>query len=89
VAKARAKKTRAKKAKVEETPEGVEVTFPGRVLPPALPPRRRLRHCPACGEGPVTRKDRYGTSKTAYLYECPVCVDPETCRPTRWKDPRG
>ena len=71
-----------------ETPEGVTVSYPDRVLPPAFAPLRRLRHCPACGEGPVRSAQRYGATSTAYLYECPRCVDPETCRPTRWKDPR-
>lgn len=73
---------------VEQTKDGVEVTFKGRILPPPVPPPAKPRHCKRCGEGPVPSKYRYGTTPGAYLYECPRCVDPETCRPTRWKEPR-
>lgn len=71
-----------------ETDEGVAVVFPGRILPPTLKPLRRARHCPSCGTGPVSHRQRYGVTELHYLYECPRCVDPETCRPTRWKDNR-
>ena len=82
------KKRRPRKPKAVETDSGVEITYPDRVLPPPLTPRRKARHCAKCGEGPVASTQRYGSTKTNYLYECPRCVDPETCRPTRWQEPR-
>lgn len=72
----------------EETEDGVTVTYPGRKLPPRFEPLRRRRHCPKCGAGPVKASQRYGTTPTAYLYECDTCVDVETCRPTRWQEIR-
>ena len=78
----------ARKPTIEQTDEGVTVSFEGRILPPPLPPLRKKRHCPKCGHGPVSSAQRYATSPTSYCFECPRCVNPETCRPTRWKDPR-
>ena len=83
------RKKRAAKPKVEETEEGVKVTYPERVLPPTLTPLRKKRHCPSCGWGPASRVDRYGSTKSAYLYECQKCVDEDRCLPTRWQEPRG
>jgi len=77
-----------RKRKVEETEEGVQITFVGRKLPPPLPPLQKRRHCPKCGAGPAKRAARYGSTPGAYLYECTDCVDAETCRPTRWKEAR-
>ena len=85
----RKKNPRAKKPKAEETEEGVQITYPDRVLPPVLSPLPRKRHCPSCGWGPAQRTDRYGSTKSAYLYECRRCVDGERCLPTRWQEPRG
>lgn len=73
--------------KVSQDEDGVTVHWEGRVLPPPLPPLPRKRHCPHCG-AKVTRQHRYATTDTAYFFECWRCMDPETCRPTRFKDPR-
>ena len=82
------KRKRAEKPKLEQTEEGVVVRYPNRVVQPALAPLRQRRCCPMCGEGPVPSHCRYGATQTNYLYECPKCVDSETCRPTRWQEPR-
>lgn len=82
------KKRRPRQPRAKETDRGVEITYPDRVLPPPLVPLKKLRHCAKCGAGPVASSQRYGVTATAYLFECPRCVDPETCRPTRWQEPR-
>ena len=80
--------SKRRKPKIKETEEGVKVTYEGRILPPFVPPVKKPRCCPACGEGPVASSQRYGSTKFHYLYKCPRCVDRETCQATRWKEPR-
>lgn len=75
--------------KAEQVKGGVRVTYPGHVLPPVLPPLPKHRCCKQCGYGPVTTKHRYASTATHYFFRCPRCVDPETCRPSTWKEARG
>lgn len=82
------KKARPKKPKAEETDDGVRIVYPERIIQPQLTPRKKPRCCAKCGHGPVSSAQRYGVTPTNYLFECPKCVDPTTCRPTRWQEPR-
>lgn len=82
------KKPRPKEPVAVQREGSVDICYPDRILQPALAPLKKVRCCPKCGIGPVSSAQRYSTTPTNYLFECPRCVDRETCRPTRWQEPR-
>ena len=79
--------------KVEQAPEGVQITLPGYVLREEGPARAVTRtlpppvRCPYCeAEGRAGRCKRSGSGGTpgSTTYECLECCDPERGRPSRF-----
>lgn len=72
--------------KIRQTPEGVVVLYPGRVVSILGTEEKRHRCCPGCGWGPASRNERYASSRTAYYFRCQKCIDPTTGQPRTWKE---
>ena len=85
-------KVKPEPPRVEQTKEGVQVTYPGRTLRKSLiaPPVRPVPvRCPFCTlEGREGRSERVTGGAGVSYYRCLECCDPEHGAPTRFKVPR-
>jgi len=79
--------------RVEQTDDGVRVTYPGMTLRKPGPERAVTRRqappvrCPYCeaeGREGRCRRSGGGSSPNSSIYVCIECCDPETCGPSRF-----